>query len=120
MTPEGGPQTKSEFDELVNNPPAGCEAVAALFKESQQRYEEQDHQPAGIFVDMTAWSMGDDVASRNLRTKDLSKSLNVLGFEELRWIGQAILDYVQNPNDVASYIRKVLSAHPAAIFTQSR
>ncbi len=87
---------------LLEDPPAGCEAVASLYNWSTNY--EAGRGPISLFLDLIGWSdeqLGEPIYS----LKDAS-----LGYVELDKLGLALREYSDRPSDVRAYVDQLLEA----------
>lgn len=89
------------FWELLENPPAGCENVAALYSWGFN----QTHATVSLFADLIGVS--DEEFGENLWVHNRSR-LDTLGYLELSYLADALNEYATRPDIVRHYLGQLL------------
>lgn len=90
--------------ELLETPPANCEAVANLIEWSMN-YDLSTGTPYHIFLDLIGYS-GERYGA-NLFAGDYSR---VIGYMEADYLADALKEYATNPRDVEAFIDAISEA----------
>ena len=91
--------TKQTIWDLLENPKPSQEQTAGLISWSMN-YELKTGTPYHIFLDLIGYSM--EEYGSNLF--NYSNVQNVLGFMELDYLGDALKEYANNPQEVLDFI----------------
>lgn len=90
--------------ELLETPPANCEAVANLIHWSMN-YDLRTGTPYHIFLDLIGYS--EEHYGEKLFTGDYSR---VIGYLEADYLGDALKEYAHRPSEVEAFIDAVSEA----------
>lgn len=81
----------------LENPPAGCEAVARLYSWG---YNEDTEKTFSVFLDLTG-------ISSEMGIWYLSE-MRPVGFLECGYLGAALIEFANRPNDVRAYVSALI------------
>ena len=90
---------------LEADAPAGCESIKDLYHWSLNY--EAGQGPFALFLDMIGWS------SDHIGCDIWSGKYDNLGYMEFDYLGQALMDYADNPLYVTDYIDALMKAEVA-------
>jgi hypothetical protein len=93
------------IDQLINNPPKGCESIAPLYSWAGN-YDRSQGNPFQLFLDL----IGFNQHWYGMQMMDGKDPSSVIGYMEAGQLGEALIAYADRPSDVTEYINDLIHA----------
>ena len=93
------------IEQLIDNPPKGCESIATLYSWAGN-YDRSQGNPFQLFLDLIGFNQH-WYGMQMMEGKDPS---SVIGYMEAGQLGEALIAYADRPSEVTEYINSLIHA----------